>query len=352
MASDYRSSPFLHSSFNSYKSTAFGAPRTGSLRLKAREAPIKNHYNPSSSTSSVQRLKCTEHELNTVNLLKSIAATQAQKTAVSANPKPVTSPLGSNKSYYSSTRSFSSKIVERSKLPPAQQPKAPASKSSGQQSVASSSGTSSVESIVPKYNGFMNGSKKRIYSSVRITKKELPYTAISTMPTSVFISSAKFTANKKQVKDAESRPDETNKAAVFSTKFPNGMPFEDEFYHKRRNSISAKSEVSDYGSFENDESDRSLLPFEDEFTRQRPSNEPLYVDFSKRFSPLAKAAGRHRGNKEHCARAGNRNAGRNYVCSPNKVIVQDQPVVYVAVKWWASEGNHDCCSDPIRSNVV
>lgn len=354
MASDYRSSPFLHNSFNnSFKSNAFDAPRTGSLRLKACEA---TNFKQSKPPTSIQHIKQTEHVLNTVNLLKTIVANQSQKNSTSMNAKPMASSLGNNKSYYSSTCSFTSKIVDRSKLPAMQHQQVPKSQANGIKSTASSSGTSSVESIMPKYNGFLNGSKKRIYSSVRITKKELPYTAINKMPTSVFINNSKFIAaanEKKEIKDSENNLEEfSNKNNnAFSTKFPHGMPFEDEFYHKCRNSFSAKSEVSDYGSFENDDSDRSLLPFEEEFTRQRPSNDSLYVDFSKRFSPiLPKSSTKYRTNKD--SHISNGNAERKFNYSPKKVNVQDQPVVYVAVKWWASESNHDCCSDPIRTNVV
>lgn len=71
----------------------------------------------------------------------------------------------------------------------------------------------------------------------------------------------------------------------YSKKFPSGLPFEDEFYHKRRErSISSKSVPSDYGSFENDNDNyhsQSLLPFEEEIACQRLTSEALFVDFSK-----------------------------------------------------------------------
>lgn len=356
MVGAYRSDTMAHNPFDLFESNASGSPCTEPLGLKLRE-PLSPRMLPSSSSSSVQRLKFTRNELNTVHLLKSIAATQSQKctSTVTVNTQQMTPSLGANKSYYSSTRSFTSKIVDRSKLSTAkqhqQQPKTLTSKTKAQQSIESSSGASSVESTVPKYNNddhcFMNGSKKRIYSSVRITKKELPYTSINCIST-VCRSNQRSTVTKKQMKDTESCASDVNNSHVFSSKFPQGMPFEDEFYHKRSNSISTKSEVSDYGSF--DDGGRSLLPHEGEFSRQRPSNEDFYVDFSKRFSPSNKSAVSSGIDNSSSPFIG------KFVCHPNEVIVQDQPVVYVAVKWWASDCNHDQNDDfvsmPVKQNNV
>ncbi|XP_055381316.1 probable cyclin-dependent serine/threonine-protein kinase DDB_G0292550 [Condylostylus longicornis] len=99
---------------------------------------------------------------------------------------------------------------------------------------------------------------------------------------------------------------------TFSSKFPNGLPFEDEFYKNRRSlSQTSSSNYSYYGgcsssrvegnkcaingtadfenhfghnlhhgdSDENDDDDDNLINEDDEFTR-KPSNEPLYVDFT------------------------------------------------------------------------
>lgn len=430
MASEYHhSSSFSNTNrFNSYKSNAFCAPRMGSQRLKAREPPPSVPVVAATTQTNVRAYNnhirdTTEHKLNTINLMKSIkssqlAATKSTTTTAIALAKP-TKPsstttvnaftLGSNKSYYSSTRSFSSKIVEKSKMALAVPH---VDKSCGQ--LSTSSGTSSIESIVPKYNGFVSGSKKRIYSSVRVTKKEMPSChsdGIVTVNAAKYASTTvKFTANKKQMKENDSDrcrtietltsnlcSSSTTSTSSYSTKFPNGLPFEDEFYTKRRNSTSTKSEVSDYGSYENEYDDdndadrQSLLPFEDEFARQRPSSndEALYVDFSK---PIARNrnndanhdAHEHSGHDNshfgHCNGSTNMKiiknnlknetkscSNRNYVCNPDEVIIRDQPVVYVAVQWWASatnncdhntttnasHGHYDCnVAEPIRTNLM
>lgn len=65
---------------------------------------------------------------------------------------------------------------------------------------------------------------------------------------------------------------------AYSSKFPNGLPFEDEFYHRRRKSLSETSSTASSSDLSEN------LPFADEFSR-KPSNEALYVDFTK---PLEK----------------------------------------------------------------
>lgn len=449
MASEYHSSSFAtninhtnnmnngNSRFTSYKSNAFCAPRMGSLRLKAREPPPSVHIVAAASATSTKvrptnhnhnnngLRDTTEQKLNTINLMKSIKSSQMAAAAAAATTKstaiaPATiAPaktsattstnaftLGSNKSYYSSTRSFSSKIVDKSKLTSSSTTTTAAvshaDKSCAQLS-ATSSGTSSIESNAPKYNGFISGSKKRIYSSVRVTKKEMPayhhndaiVTVNATRTAAKYATTVRFTANKIQMKESSDDDDvssivrsnrrtietitsnlsssSTTSTSSYSTKFPNGLPFEDEFYHKRRNSTSTKSEVSDYGSYEDDDNDidrRSLLPFEDEFARQRPSSndESLYVDFSKPIaSPrntstahdvVHRQSGRHHfgscnaRNNTKMIEMAKSNANRNYVCNPNEVIVRDQPVVYVAVQWWASanRSNNNNCDQHTSAN--
>lgn len=226
----------------------------------------------------------------------------------------------------------------------------------------------------------------------------------ATQTAAKFATTVNFTANKKQMKETNSRMIETitsnmssssttTSTSSYSTKFPNGLPFEDEFYHKRRNSTSTKSEVSDYGSYENDddindEDRQSLLPFEDEFARQRPSSneESLYVDFSKPIASNRNNNADHDSDPDqnnqhygHCNGQTNKKiikinqyetkscSNRNYVCNPNEVIIRDQPVVYVAVQWWASATNncdhntnashaqrhYDCnVAEPIQTNLM
>lgn len=69
----------------------------------------------------------------------------------------------------------------------------------------------------------------------------------------------------------------------FSAKFPNGLPFENEFYHYRKNhrsSIASDSANSNNSSDEFTNNQRlSNSPYQDEF-RRNPSNDALYVDFT------------------------------------------------------------------------
>lgn len=160
--------------------------------------------------------------------------------------------------------------------------------------------------------------------------------------------------NKSKLNDSSIK---NKKYQSYSTEFPNGLPFEDEFYRnhgKRRDkSVSSKSELSDYGSIENDSDhshSHSLLPFEEEFACRRPSTEALYVDFSK---PIArrKATNSYYSkssitdfSSSNCSSNSSSNvainnahdygfSSPNYVNSPDEVIVSSQPVVYVAVQW-------------------
>lgn len=148
----------------------------------------------------------------------------------------------------------------------------------------------------------------------------------------------------------------------YSTEFPNGLPFEDEFYRNHikrdKSNASSKSELSDYGSIEND-SDHSyshlLLPFEEEFACRRPSIEALYVDFSK---PIAtnrttikctySKSSVNEFSSSNCSSNSSSNvaintahnydlSSPNYVNSPDEVIVSNQPVVYVAVQWRSNQ---------------
>lgn len=264
--------------------------------------------------------------------------------------KPVSAPsptmLGNNKSYYSSTRSFSSKCAANSVYGGGGGNNATGAISSTtfvrNSKTTSSSGNSSVESIAPKYGGINGnsladgGSKKRAYQTVRIPKKQAPVQLIEYAGTRLHDTPPAHhskNSNKKQMTAHDTLQLQHRSNILynsFSTKFPKGLPFEDEFYHSRkRNSV--KSENSDFSTAY--ESDQCPLPFEEEFSRCKSSTEPLYVDFSKRLP-----------SKEHDASSRNANdffdkfdRASNYVCNPNEVIVQDQPVVHVAVTWWAPE---------------
>ncbi|XP_054733578.1 probable cyclin-dependent serine/threonine-protein kinase DDB_G0292550 isoform X2 [Anastrepha obliqua] len=87
---------------------------------------------------------------------------------------------------------------------------------------------------------------------------------------------------------------------IFSTKFPQGLPFEDEFYRQRFCRSYSQSSSSNYSFYSsvgapatprsndfddiehgNEAHERSAIDEDDEFQRKPASDEPLYVDFSK-----------------------------------------------------------------------
>lgn len=169
----------------------------------------------------------------------------------------------------------------------------------------------------------------------------------------------------------------------YSTEFPNGLPFEDEFYrnysnkHRDKSNVSSKSELSDYGSIENDSDNshhsHSLLPFEEEFAGRRPSTEALYVDFSKPITASSrKAATKSFYSKtslndfssSNCSSNSSSNVAinaahnydlsspSNYVNNPDEVIVSNQPVVYVAVQWRSNQNGLNDARKPHRFDAV
>lgn len=110
----------------------------------------------------------------------------------------------------------------------------------------------------------------------------------------------------------------------YSLKFPNGMPFEQEFYHKNcENSISLKSILSDNSTSEND-GDRLSLSFE-----EKNSTEAIYINYK---SP-------------ECS---------NYYLKPtnNQIGSSSQPVVYIAVEWYSIQNNFQNNSDKKIIDVV
>lgn len=119
-------------------------------------------------------------------------------------------------------------------------------------SSSSSSGSNSVESIVPKYKVSMNSSsvvsQKRIFLNQTPTQKP----------------------GAKKMQDTKS----------FSSKFPQGLPFEAEFYHKRLSSVASDS-TSNVSSDEFASSHRpSKSPYANPEFERNPSNDALYVDFT------------------------------------------------------------------------
>lgn len=419
MASEYRNNNSGHGLSGNHNLNGFQNTRTGSFRSNLGERTM----NRVSGGGGHNYCGISKSNSNSNNGIPSHRYSSGANKSNEQN---------SNKLYYSSTKSFTSKITKSNDTNKLMgQPKAINSFNYGgnnnshsngnnnnnnikvkKQPCAPGSGTSSVESITSKYNGgyLGTGSTKRVYSSMRITKKENPY--LTTCPTVsrtnvmdnnnsnatincvnskkyTFINSIRNKANNGEIIINNNKGFDTKRnkpfyassrlcgsnsgsgntgtiitGTTYSTKFPNGLPFEDEFYRrKRQNSVSStpKSELSDYGSFDND-SDHSLLPFEDEFSHRRPSTEALYVDFSKPInsfnSTLSSKSTKHglnggSGNGSQCS-SGNISCSsnnsessltllkpfndfndyscKNYVCNPDEVIVHDQPVVYVAVQ--------------------
>jgi hypothetical protein len=167
-----------------------------------------------------------------------------------------------------------------------------------------SSGSNSVESIVPKYQIATNASilsQKRSYlnqnqtSTVNKltnktmnmrndkTKKEVSESIAmqKAIMNGVSVKKTVSTATaKKLLKTTFPTP---SPSKSFSSKFPNGLPFENEFYHYRKNnhrsSVASDSTNSNNSSDEFNNQRLSNSPYHDEF-RRNPSNDALYVDFT------------------------------------------------------------------------
>lgn len=169
-----------------------------------------------------------------------------------------------------------------------------------------SSGSNSVESIVPKYQIATNSSvlsQKRSYLNQTSTVNKLSNKTMSMRndkskkeAINESLSMQKALENESLKKKTVSTATTAKKllkptfasssspAKSFSAKFPNGLPFENEFYHYRKNRRS--SIASDSTTTSNNSSDEmnhhqrlSTSPYQDEF-RRNPSNDALYVDFT------------------------------------------------------------------------
>lgn len=368
-------------------------PRIGSYRKPKPEQPmIKNKCSTNCHNKSDNNNLSSNYLSSSSAVRKAVAHnTLSHQSEAKNTTTPTSSMLGANKSYYSSTRSFSSKCAANGVTVAGGCGgcnAAPAPIGTGgsafvrNSKTTSSSGNSSVESIVPKYTGLNGnsladgGAKKRAYQPVRGVKKTVPLahqpdvvpgitrvygagTTAATTKSSHHLTSSK-NANKKQMtvyghnnnnisssKSSSSSGYGSNSNSnnriysSFSKKFPNGLPFEDEFYRSRKRD-SVKSENSDFSTAY--ESDQCPLPFEEEFSRRKSFTEPLYVDFSK---PVPSKEGNNDNDDDHDDDHHQTvvkndffdkfDRASNFVCNPNEVIVQDQPVVHVAVTWWAPE---------------
>lgn len=168
-----------------------------------------------------------------------------------------------------------------------------------------SSGSNSVESIVPKYQIATNAnvlSQKRTYlnqtsavtklsnRTMNMRNDKSKKEAMNEMQKVIENGSLKkktvsnTTAKKLLLKPAFPPSSPASSIKSFSAKFPNGLPFENEFYHYRKNnhrsSVASDSTTSNNSSDEFTNNHRSSnSPYQDEFGRN-PSNDALYVDFT------------------------------------------------------------------------
>lgn len=156
-----------------------------------------------------------------------------------------------------------------------------------------SSGSNSVESIVPKYQMTNNASllsQKRSYLNQTSTVTKLSNKTMN-MRNDKMKKDEVVDKKKSQTLSAVTAkkllkptfPRQSSPTKSFSAKFPNGLPFENEFYHYRKNhrsSVASDSTNSNNSSDEFTNNQRqSNSPYQDEF-RRNPSNDALYVDFT------------------------------------------------------------------------
>lgn len=213
------------------------------------------------------------------------------------------------------------------------------------------SSRTSVESIVLKYGNFgsgfnstgnnqfnlnSRGSQKRSFNISASTNKP----SINQISKKTLVESS--TQQKVVVKKTKELLNQRKENLLpYSKNFPSGLPFEDEFYRKNRSySGTPLSNFSNYSQSFYDKNN-----YEDEFLR-KPSNEPLYVDFSKSL-PNSNS---------------NFNQQKNGLCkfesmrNGNYVIVRDQPKIYVAVASWVPKCNRVAYKasilEPTNGNIV
>lgn len=226
-----------------------------------------------------------------------------------------------------------------------------------------SSGTS-VESIVPKYRAGVvttGGSQKRAYQT-NLAGKSTKF--FNNGINSVAVQRRK-SPTKRDFHMKDLNMEEKKRSQAFSSKFPQGMPFEDEFFRNRRSNSGGVS--SNYSSYSNYERQSSTSGFEDEFHR-KPSNEPLYVDFSKSIpsslTPDSSCVDDDDGGDDVDGGSVDENGNPKLRLSDmgkmskncrddgdfyysfesggkQRLIVQNKPMVYVAVASWVPKCNTD-----------
>lgn len=289
----------------------------------SRKAADNNYVVTSKSITPKVSRKVIDHNLAT-------AATAATVVSQGYNSKTFTTNAAvaagwNNKAFYASTRStpsnnnnnFNNKqttnnpSMETNNINGSNNGRSIRNRCIAHTSKSPISSGASVESIVPKYgttsglyaNGYQKniflGSQKRAYnpnSSGHNTLKENVPTRNCNKKTNAIVSSISLTPKlavrklstmttlsaQENYTASAAESSSTSSNIAFSSKFPNGLPFEEEFYQFRdTRSHSTRSNMSKYSSYSlNNYESSSRLPFEDEFTR-KPSNEALYVDFSK-----------------------------------------------------------------------
>lgn len=235
------------------------------------------------------------------------------------------------------------------------------------------SGTS-IESIVPKYQLHNSQSSQNSQNSLNSQNVNFPQkraynvNKTSNKTTNKIVSSSrvikemapierKFGQYTKQTLKSTISTSSTSSASSstksFSSKFPSGLPFEDEFYHYRQQprtnlhhhqrhlGNSRSSIASDSFSNNSDDSNprrSSCDEYEDEFAR-KPSNEPLYVDFT-----MTGNAGNTTVPKPSAVKTTYKlktTAQDNCFCEFESVrnTQKCKPVVYVAVASWVPKCN-------------
>lgn len=216
------------------------------------------------------------------------------------------------------------------------------------------SSRTSVESIVLKYGNFgsgfnstqnnnnfnssSRGSQKR---SFNISQQSTNKPSINQISKKTLVESSATQKGGSGKKTKEILNHRKENCLPYSKNFPSGLPFEDEFYRKNRSY--SGTPLSNYSNYSQSFYDKNN--YEDEFLR-KPSNEPLYVDFSK--SLPNSNANFHQQKNGLCKFESMRNG--------NYVIVRDQPKIYVAVASWVPKCNRVAYKasilEPTNGNIV
>lgn len=210
------------------------------------------------------------------------------------------------------------------------------------------SSRTSVESIVLKYGNFGSGFNSTLNNNNINTNSRGSQKRSFNISTSTNKPSINQISKKTLVESSSNVPKGKNhrkeNILPYSKNFPSGLPFEDEFYRKNRSY--SGTPLSNYSNYSQSFYDNKNN-YEDEFLR-KPSNEPLYVDFSKSL-PNSNANFKHHQSKNGLCKFESMRNG-------NYVIVRDQPKIYVAVASWVPKCNRVAYKasilEPTNGNIV